>query len=213
MKISRITVTGKAHKCLLISPLKTVQIRCAYSQDDEKNKREVERGPSPRLDDGVGFFALICIQIVVMDRFAPRDVGEEHGQCLLVSMLQVNRQWQETKFRRKQKKTTFFRGHLKSSHIADKRKNFHMALYPSLPPQTKMWSTMGVMYGRWLCPLSSFFPITCPNNVFCLTQGRFPGGSASIAKWTRRQSCTVEERHDFYFFSQFFCTLKSGRLV
>ena len=28
-----------------------------------------------------------------------------------------------------------FRGHLKSSHIADKRKNFHMALYP-LPPDS-----------------------------------------------------------------------------
>ena len=40
------------------------------------------------------------------------------------------------------KKSTFdeflFRGHLKSSHIAGKRKNFHMALYPSLPPQTKV---------------------------------------------------------------------------
>ena len=39
------------------------------------------------------------------------------------------------------------RGHLKSSHIADKRKNFHMALYP-LPPQTKVWSTMGEMYAK-----------------------------------------------------------------
>ena len=29
----------------------------------------------------------------------------------------------------------FLRGHLKSSHIADKRKNFHMALYP-LPPSS-----------------------------------------------------------------------------
>ena len=75
---------------------------------------------------------------------------------------------------------------------------------PSLPPQTKVWSTMGVMYGRWLCTLSSFFPTTCPNNVFCLTQGRFPGGSASIAKWTWRQSCTVKERYDFYFFFSVF---------
>ena len=30
-------------------------------------------------------------------------------------------------------------------------------------------------------------------------QGRFPGGSASIVKWARRQSRTVEE-YDFYFF-------------
>ena len=30
-----------------------------------------------------------------------------------------------------------FRGHLKNSHFADKRKNFHMALYPP-PPQTKV---------------------------------------------------------------------------
>ena len=30
---------------------------------------------------------------------------------------------------------TKIRGHLKSSHIADKRKNFHMALYP-LPPSS-----------------------------------------------------------------------------
>ena len=28
----------------------------------------------------------------------------------------------------------YLRGHLKSSHIADKRKNFHMALYPLPPP-------------------------------------------------------------------------------
>ena len=71
---------------------------------------------------------------------------------------------------------------------------------PSLPPQTKVWSTMGVMYGRLLFTLSSFFITTCPINVVCLMQGRFPGGSASIAKWTRRQSQTVEERYDFYFF-------------
>ena len=81
---------------------------------------------------------------------------------------------------------------------------------PSLPPQTKVWSTMGEMYGRWLCTLSSFFATTCPNNVFCLTQGRFPGGSVSFAKWTRRQSRTVKEKHDFFFLSFFFCTLKSG---
>ena len=64
---------------------------------------------------------------------------------------------------------------------------------PSLPPRTKVWSTMRVMYGRWPCTLSSFFPTTCPNNDVCLMQGRFPEGSASIAKWTRRQSRTVEE--------------------
>ena len=65
---------------------------------------------------------------------------------------------------------------------------------------------MGAMYGRWLCPLSLFFSTTCPNNVFCLTQGRFPGGSASIAKWTWRQSCTVEElwRYNFYLFFSVF---------
>ena len=60
---------------------------------------------------------------------------------------------------------------------------------------------MGVMYGRWPCTWSSFFPTTCPNNVVCLTQGCFPGGSAPIAKWTRRQSRTVEQKYDFYFFS------------
>ena len=60
---------------------------------------------------------------------------------------------------------------------------------------------MGVMYGRWPCTWSSFFPTTCPNNAVCLTQGCFPGGSASIAKWTRRQSRTVEQKYDFYFIS------------
>ena len=48
----------------------------------------------------------------------------------------------------KSTKYTELRGRLKSSHIADKRKNFHMALYPSLPPQTKVWSTMGEMYEK-----------------------------------------------------------------
>ena len=93
------------------------------------------------------------------------------------------------------------RGHLKSSHMRINERTFIWHFTPSLPPQTKVWSTMGVKYGWWLCPLSSFFPTTCPNNVFCLTQGRFP---ASIAKWTWKQSCTVEEWYNFYFFSQFF---------
>ena len=83
-------------------------------------------------------------------------------------------------------------------------RNFLRHFTPSLPPQTKVWSTMGLMYGRWLCPLSSFFPTSCPNSVVCLTQGCFPGGSASIAKWTWRQSCTVEERYNFYFFFSVF---------
>ena len=85
---------------------------------------------------------------------------------------------------------------------------------PSLPPQTKVWSTMGVMYGRWLCTLSLFFPTTCPNNVVCLIQGRFPECSASIAKWTRRQSPTVEEKCDSYFFPLLLlhCTLKGRRV-
>ena len=34
-----------------------------------------------------------------------------------------------------QKSNIILRGHLKSLHIADKRKNFHMALYP-LPPSS-----------------------------------------------------------------------------
>ena len=48
--------------------------------------------------------------------------------------------------------------------------------------------------------LSSFFLTTCSNNVVCLSQGRFPGGSASIAKWTRRQSRTVEENTILLFY-------------
>ena len=43
-------------------------------------------------------------------------------------------------------------------------------------------------------------------------QGHFPGGSASIVKWARRQSRTVEE-YDFYFFFFLFCMRKSGRVV
>ena len=119
---------------------------------------------------------------------------------------------------------SLFRGHLKSSHIADKRKNFHMALYP-LPPSSNesvidngrnAWQMAmhgrwpnGEMHGRWPCTLSSFFPTTCSNNVVCLSQGRFPGGLVSIAKGTWRQSRTVEQKYDFYF-SFFFCMLKSG---
>ena len=92
------------------------------------------------------------------------------------------------------------RGHLKSSHIADKRKIFHMALYPSLPPQTKVLSTIGVMYGRWRCTSSSFFPTTCPNGVVCVMQTHFPGCSASIVKWTRRQPQRKKRILLVYFF-------------
>ena len=72
----------------------------------------------------------------------------------------------------------------------------------SLPPQTKVSSTMGNLYGRWLCTLSSFFVATCPPNVVCLTQGRFP--EDSIAKCTRRKSRTVKQKYDSCFFSTFF---------
>ena len=62
---------------------------------------------------------------------------------------------------------------------------------------------MGVMCGRWLCTLSSFFVTTSSINVVRLTQRRFPGRSASIAKWTRRQSRTVEENRISTFFFLF----------
>ena len=45
------------------------------------------------------------------------------------------------------------------------------------------------------------------SSLLCM-QGRFPGGSASIVKWARRQSRTVEE-YDFTFFS-FSACLKAG---
>ena len=43
-------------------------------------------------------------------------------------------------------------------------------------------------------------------------QGRFPGGSASIAKRTRRQSRSIEEEYDFYsFFFLSACSKADGR--
>ena len=47
---------------------------------------------------------------------------------------------------------------------------------------------MGEMYHRWLYMLFVHASTICPNNVVCLTQGCFCGGSASIVKGTRRQS-------------------------
>ena len=103
------------------------------------------------------------------------------------------------------------RGHLKSSHIADKRKNFHMALYPLPPSSNESVIDNGRNVWQMAMHIILVLPNNCSNNVVCLTQGRFPGSSASIAKWTRRLfwSWTVEEKYDFYF-SFFFCTLKSG---
>ena len=127
------------------------------------------------------------------------------------------------------------RGHLKSSHIADKRKNFHMALYP-LPPSSnesvidngeiikcmadvqiyfkdRLWrltkaftkcslSIEGTGF-QWN-PHSSSQPAQTMSSVSRM-QGRLPGGSASIAKRTIRQSQTVEEEYmyDFYSFFSF----------
>ena len=44
--------------------------------------------------------------------------------------------------------------------------------------------------------------------VLCV-QGRFPGGSASIVKWAKRQSQTVEEEYEFYVF--FFVSFSACR--
>ena len=85
-----------------------------------------------------------------------------------------------------------------------------MALYP-LPPSSNE-SVIDNGRSVWqmaMHAVSSFFVTTCPANVVCLTQGRFP--EDSIAKGTRRQSRTVKEEYDFYFFSTFFVLFLHAR--
>ena len=53
------------------------------------------------------------------------------------------------------------RGHLKSSHIADKRKNFHMALYP-LPPSS---NESVIDNGRNVWQMATHIILVLPNNL------------------------------------------------
>ena len=104
------------------------------------------------------------------------------------------------------------RGHLKSSHIADKRKNFHMALYPSLPPSS---NESVIDNGSIVWQMAMHIILVLPNNL--PKQCRSHAGTlpwrfsihALIAKWTKEKSQTVEKRYDFYF-CFCFCMFKSG---
>ena len=53
------------------------------------------------------------------------------------------------------------RGHLKSSHIADKRKNFHMALYP-LPPSS---NESVIDNGSIVWQMAMHIILVLPNNL------------------------------------------------
>ena len=91
------------------------------------------------------------------------------------------------------------RGHLKSSHIADKRKNFHMALYPLPPSSNESVIDNGRSVWQMAMHIILVLPHNCSNNVVCLTQGRFPGCSASIAKWTKETILILNSRRKIRF--------------
>ena len=130
------------------------------------------------------------------------------------------------------------RGHLKSSHIADKRKNFHMALYP-LPPSSNesvidngrnVWQmpsfTSKIVFDdsqrrspnaryRSKVPASneksSFFVSTCSNNVVCLTHAGTPPWRFCVHCEKNKETISNSRRriHVRFLFFLFFCMLKS----
>ena len=107
-------------------------------------------------------------------------------------------------------KSVALRGHLKSSHIADKRKNFHMALYPLPPSSNESVIDNGRNIWQLAMHIILVLPHNLPNNVVWLADGRFPEGPASIAKWTRRQNLEQTKKPTISTFFSFHARSKTG---
>ena len=116
------------------------------------------------------------------------------------------------------------RGHLKISHIAEKRKNFHIggvgldpirraidSIKKNEKKREKKKPVVPWCLQRQISKkvLQVVFDLPGSRCTYA-DASRGPGGSPSIAKLTSRQSQTVKEEYDFYFYF-LFRMLKSGR--
>ena len=97
---------------------------------------------------------------------------------------------------------TTLRGHLKCSHIADKRKNFHMALYP-LPPSS---NESVIDNGSIVWQMAMHIILILPNNLSKQCRRSHAGTlpwrfsvHALIAKMNKGKISNSRKRYDFYF--------------
>ena len=87
-----------------------------------------------------------------------------------------------------------------------------MALYPLPPSSNESGSKLGVMYGRWLCTSSSFFPAVTKQCRLSLSHvGTLPWRFSVHCEMNKEIILKKIKQFLLWFF--FFCTLKSGRRV
>ena len=108
---------------------------------------------------------------------------------------------------------SFVRSHLKSSHIADKRKNFHMALYP-LPPSSNE-SVIDNESNVWQMAMHIILvlPHNLPKQCRLSLTGTLPWRFSVHCEMSKETIPNSRRKIRFLLLFFFFCALKSERPV